>query len=128
MPCRGIIHLWGLDLILPESPIDEPPAQGYSSVVYVVQALAQAGWRDAPRLWLVTRGAQTVAPDDAPAVVQSPLWGLARAIALEHAELACTCIDLDPAAGLAESALELCKAIWEAGPENQVALRESALF
>jgi len=122
-PGRGLLHLWGLDLAQPETALDGPALAGYLSVVYVVQALAQAGWRNAPRLWLVTRGAQALALEEAPAVVQAPLWGLARTIALEHAELACSCIDLDPAADLAASAGELCRVITEAGHENQFALR-----
>jgi acyl transferase domain-containing protein/acyl carrier protein len=125
---RGLLHLWGLDLPQPETALDAPALAGYLSVVYVAQALAQAGWRDAPRLWLVTRGAQALAPEEAPAVVQAPLWGLARTITLEHAELACSCIDLDPSADPAASAGEVCRVIAEAGYENQVALRRGEQY
>ena len=52
----------------------------------------------APRLWLVTRGAQPVgAPAPDLGVAQSPLWGLGRTIAIERPELRPTLIDLDPA-------------------------------
>src|ERR1700678_631282 len=52
-------------------------------------------YRDMPRLWLVTRGAQAVGVGDV-SVVQAPLLGLGRTIALEHAELRCARLDLDP--------------------------------
>jgi len=48
-----------------------------------------------PRLWLVTRGALSAA--GAPSLVQAPLAGLARVVSLEHPELRCTLVDLDPA-------------------------------
>ena len=59
---------------------------------------AGAGWRgyrDAPRLWLVTRGAQAAGAGNV-SVAQAPLLGLGRVIALEHAELRCARLDLDP--------------------------------
>ena len=49
----------------------------------------------APRLWLVTRGAQSL--DETPvAPGQAGLWGLGRTIARELPFLACTNVDLDP--------------------------------
>ncbi|MCC7358651.1 MAG: acyltransferase domain-containing protein, partial [Anaerolineales bacterium] len=126
-PGRGLLHLWGLDLTSPGTLLPDSVSTSCLSVAYVVQALAQAGWRDVPRLWLVTRGAQALAPDEAPAVAQSPLWGLARALTLEHAELTCTCVDLDPAADLAASAGALCRLVAEASRENQLALRGGQL-
>ena len=51
----------------------------------------------APRLWLVTRGAQPVQhPGGEIALAQAPLWGLGRVIALERPELRATLVDLDP--------------------------------
>ena len=76
-----------------------------------------------PRVWLVTRGAQAVGDHPTPvSLAQSPIWGLARAIAAELPGVACTRIDLDPENEprtpdqLAE---ELC---WGQG-EDQVAYR-----
>ncbi|MEK7785300.1 MAG: zinc-binding dehydrogenase, partial [Chloroflexota bacterium] len=71
------------------------------------------------RLWLVTRGAQAV--NDSPvAVAQSPLWGLGKVIALEHPELHCMRIDLDPAADSVDS---LIAEIASPDSEDQIALR-----
>ncbi|KYF91227.1 hypothetical protein BE20_15350 [Sorangium cellulosum] len=65
-------------------------------MLWTVQAVAGAGFRDPPRLWLVTRGAQAIGAGGV-SVAQAPLLGLGRVIALEHAELRCARIDLDPA-------------------------------
>jgi len=51
--------------------------------------------RPAPRLWLVTRGAQAF--EETPVnAAQAGLWGLGRTIARELPFLACTNVDLDP--------------------------------
>ncbi len=83
-PYRGIVHLGSLDCMR----VDDS-AGLCAEIVALVQTIAQAGLRDAPRLYLVTRGAQTLGN-----VSQAPVWGLGRAIAHEHSELQCSCIDL----------------------------------
>ena len=128
--CRGVIHMWSLDAPLQVTPVALAAAQalGSMSVLSLVQALAQTGWRDAPRLWLMTRGAQAVLPGQlVPGAAQAPLWGLARTIALEHAELACARVDLDPS-GAADEALALCHEILAGSPEDQIALRGAERF
>jgi acyl transferase domain-containing protein len=73
-------------------------ARGPASALAVVQAMARGArpGRGA-RLWLVTRGAQPVG-DHAVAVLQAPVWGLGRVVALEHPDLWGGLVDLDPAA------------------------------
>jgi myxalamid-type polyketide synthase MxaE and MxaD len=122
--------MWSLDAPLQVTPVALAAAQalGSTSALSLVQALAQTGWRDAPRLWLVTRGAQAVLPGQlVPGAAQAPLWGLARTIALEHAELACARADLDPS-GAADEALALCQEILAGSPEDQIALRGAERF
>ena len=64
----------------------------------VVRALARL--EGAPRLWLVTRGAQPVGERGCEVVpAQAPVWGLGRVVALEHPERWGGLIDLDPAEG-----------------------------
>jgi epothilone polyketide synthase D len=122
-PCRGIIDLWSLESPAgPASGDDFVPDAGLTSVLHLVQAVAQAGWRDAPRLFLVTRGAQTATPGDTIAVTQTPLWGLGRTIALEHPELSCTRIDLSSANREAE-VQTLVRELFLNSREDQVALR-----
>ena len=128
--CRGIVHLWSLDAPPELSPHALAAAQelGSVSVLHLVQALTQTGWRDAPRLWLVTQGAQSVQRGQAaPGLSQAPLWGLGRTIALEHPELACTRVDLE--AGDAAGQVEvLCQELLNAGREDQIALRAAGRF
>jgi acyl transferase domain-containing protein/NADPH:quinone reductase-like Zn-dependent oxidoreductase/SAM-dependent methyltransferase/acyl carrier protein len=126
-PPRGIVHLWSLDAEAPEedlTPVSLEAAEDLAclSALHLVQALAQMGWRDAPRVWFVTRGAQTVNAEDGPcAVAQAPLWGLARTIAYEHPELACTRIDLDRRH---PDVAALLRELGATNREDQVALRE----
>jgi len=67
------------------------------TALHLVQAIVKAAWPQAPRLWLVTRGAQAVAGASLTNPAQTPLWGLGATLALEHPELACVRLDLDPA-------------------------------
>jgi len=125
--CGGIVHLWGLDSNVDEemslSSLQEAQAVGCGSVLNVIQAVAKAGWSRSPRLWLVTKGAQAVGPQPgAVAVGQAPLLGLGRVISLEHPELACVRVDLDPAAG-AEGIEVLLDEILTADDEDEVAYR-----
>jgi len=102
-PPTAVIHIGSLDA---SHDADRTPTaesveaallRGTDGALVAAQALAAAGFRDTPRLWLVTRGAEAVAKS-AIDVGQSPITGLARVIALEHAELRCSHLDLDPTA------------------------------
>ena len=122
-PLHRIVHLQNLGITDPGEAID-----GCESVLHLVQAIARVGWSPAPTLALVTRGVQALpAYPSTPAIAQAPLWGLARALHLEHPELACLLIDCPPApAGglqLADDAASLVQALRAAGQENQMALR-----
>jgi acyl transferase domain-containing protein/NADPH:quinone reductase-like Zn-dependent oxidoreductase/short-subunit dehydrogenase len=90
------------------------------ALLSLVQALARRAG-SSPRLWVLTRGVTT--GDGPNAVTGSPLWGMARVIALEHPELNCTCIDLAPGAGAEEVDL-LASTLLAGGSERQLALRD----
>jgi len=133
-PERGALHhivyLWSLnDSSMPSSDQD-PSADvtaGCAELLFLTQALAQAGWRDAPRLWLLTRGAQAVAPGpSAVALVGAALSGLANTIALEHPEFACTRIDLGPQP-LPDEVHALLRE-FTAGAEDRLALRPGGRY
>jgi acyl transferase domain-containing protein/NAD(P)-dependent dehydrogenase (short-subunit alcohol dehydrogenase family) len=126
-PCRGLVHFWGLDLPSPTAIAETVVCM---SVVHLVQALTTTGWRDMPRLSLITRGAQSIAQDDVPcAPEQATLWGLGRTIAMEHSELACTCIDLDSnSTNVAATAEALCAEIQSADREDQIVLRSGTRY
>jgi NADPH:quinone reductase-like Zn-dependent oxidoreductase/acyl carrier protein len=127
---RGIVYSWTLDAAandrLDGGSLAAAEYLGPGALVHLVQALAQAGWRDAPRLWLVTQGAQVVTDaSDAVSVAQSLVWGLGRTIAHEHAELRCACVDLDPARDDAEL---LARVVALDDREDQIALRGGRRF
>ena len=123
---KGVVDLWSLDVVPPEG--DEAPDGATLPVrglLHLVQALADADDPHLPRLWHVTRGAQAVPGDgDGLCPHQGASWGLTRVVRLEHPELACTSIDLDPAEQpAAEAAAQLWRELDGAGDEDQVALR-----
>ncbi len=125
--CRGVIHLWSLDSVSAEdvsvSTIEKDQELCSFSVLHLVRALAYAGWREPPRLYLVTRGVHAVEsePGDA-GLSQSTLWGLGRVITLEHPEFYSTMIDLDPEES-AEEVETLFRELGKQGHEDQVVLR-----
>lgn len=130
--CKGIVHLFALDSATWDGTTAETITQdierGCLSVLHLVQAMARQGWRDMPRLWIATRGAQPVLASGAPLCVsQSTLWGLGRNIALEHPEVECTRIDMDPARGTDEASL-LWREISARCREDQVAYRKEGRF
>ncbi|NWG15756.1 MAG: SDR family NAD(P)-dependent oxidoreductase [Chloroflexi bacterium] len=122
---RGVVHLWSLDI--EPGALDWALPLGYGSALNLVKALAAVGG-EAPRLWLVTRGAQPAAWESQPvAVEQSPLCGLGKVIALEHPELRAARVDLDPAES-AENRRMLLEAVWSADGEDQIAARNGGWY
>src|SRR5262249_6319598 len=121
---RGVIYLWSL-----HASIDDFAAalqQVCGSTLHMVHALACQA--HPPSLCLVTRGAVACTNDGGagaagsqlPGIAQSPLWGLGNVIALEHPELHCVRIDLDPNVVEVEA---LCTAILSKTYEDQLAVR-----
>lgn len=125
-PLRGVIHLWNLDAPpteqLDAGSLDAGLHLGCTSVVHLVQALVRRVPSEAPRLWLVTRGAQAACEEESVAVAQAPAWGLGRTIALEHPELWCARVDLDGVGDPAE-VRALFEELWSEDFEDQVAFR-----
>lgn len=80
-----------------------------------------------PCLWIITRGAQPIADTDIPDPAQAELWGFGKVVALEHPELHCTCIDLDPSDPQPVHTLlaELTAATAQQ-PENEIGWRGTA--
>ncbi|WP_438023358.1 acyltransferase domain-containing protein [Sorangium sp. So ce233] len=128
---RGALHLWSLDAAAEATAeaLAADQALGAPSALRLAQALVRMGWRDTPRLWLVTRGAQAVgAGSAAVSVAQAPLWGLGRTLAVEQPELGCVRVDLRPDGGGAaamEDALALLRELESTDGEGDVALRSS---
>ncbi|RJS17014.1 polyketide synthase [Corallococcus sp. H22C18031201] len=97
-PLRGVLFLASQD------PVDESAPRGASArrqavaFTFLAQAMARTALPGAPRLVLVTRGAQ--AEEESLSLAGASLWGLARVLAHEHAELRCKRVDLDARSGV----------------------------
>ncbi len=133
--CRGVIHLWSLEAPPPESmtqgSLESAQNLGCVSALRLVQELARDEWTDSPRLWLVTRGAQTAGAEMEPvAIAQSPLWGLGRVIVNEHPSLRCRMVDLDTPGRVASSQeiQMLFDELWLDDHEEEVAFRNGARY
>ncbi len=126
-PWRGAVHLWALDEGSPDEPtaasLAGAQARACGSVLSLVQALATSRPAGSPRLWIVTRGAQPAGAEPAPlGVAQAPIWGLSKVIVLEHPELRCARVDLDPSSPPGEDGA-LFEEVWSPDGEDQVAWR-----
>ena len=127
---RRIIYLASLDL----SPFAGRPdafAKAQAKWIEALQ-LAQKLLRDQQgakqRLWIVTRGAQACGAAPAPvSLAQTPLLGLAKSLDLEHPELCCTRIDLDPTGGAGEIRA-LAKEVSLPAKEREVAFRKGIRY
>ncbi|MGM0488484.1 MAG: SDR family NAD(P)-dependent oxidoreductase [Planctomycetota bacterium] len=131
--CQGIVHLWNLDAPqdegLPTETLEAAQDQGVLSVLHLVQAwdAAAAGERST-RLFLVTRGAQSVGEcPERTAPAQSPAIGLGRVIGSEYPKFQCELIDLDPS-GETPPVDELFGELQAGDQEDEVAFRARERF
>jgi myxalamid-type polyketide synthase MxaE and MxaD len=129
LPDLGILHLWSLGAPEADSggtrALLEAWELGCEGTLHLVQALARAG--SMARLWLVTRRAQALAEDTAPAnASQAGVWGMGRVLAHEHPELRCTLVDVGN--GSAEELQALEHELAAGAAETHVALRGSRRY
>lgn len=81
-----------------------------------------------PRFWVVTRDAvEAGAAAAVTALAQSPLWGFAKVLSLEHPEWYGGCIDLDPAKPRDEEERLLAEILCQSG-EDQMAFRGGSRY
>jgi acyl carrier protein len=129
-PCRGILHLWSLQSSIADVPTVDQLLQGQrigtESILVLVQAIAQQGWRDQLRLWLFTRLAQNL-PREPSRVIAAPQWGLLRTIMHEYPALQASGIDIPDhlSPSLLETLVILCTSQTT---EDQFLLREDGSF
>src|SRR6185295_18909259 len=124
-PLQGIVHCWNLDLpandVVSTQDFAAVQHAGCTSVLLLAQAMVRRALPQ--RLWVATRGAQPAGPA-APALAQSPVWGLGRVIALEHPEIWGGLIDLAPADAPDAAAAGLWDGVQAADDEDQIAIRD----
>jgi myxalamid-type polyketide synthase MxaE and MxaD len=128
-PAAGVVSLRALDAPALEAAssatVDAALARSCTELLPIVRSLA--GRAAGPRLWLVTRGAQSVGGAPRPmAPLQAPAWGFGRAFAEEHPALWGGLVDLDPSAATAASAESLWQALHGTTREDQRAIRDGA--
>ncbi len=118
----GIVYLRALDVrpVDPGDPAAMTPAAMLvcGGCLDIARALDRAGdrFRQPPRLWLATEGAE-----DTPA--QAALWGLGRSFALEYPEMWGGLIDLPAEAAPQHAATLLLRELGAGDGEDQVVCR-----
>ncbi|NEQ80604.1 MAG: acyltransferase domain-containing protein, partial [Moorea sp. SIO2I5] len=114
----GVVQCWttaaGVGKTINSEELENLSKLGYGTTLSLVQALVKAKLSQSPRLWLVTNGAQPVPSNNLVilGVAQSTLWAMGKVISLEHPELKCVRIDLDPQQTIKTQAEVLFQEIW----------------
>ena len=125
--CRGVLHLAALDAALQPSTTAESLMLGQERLVRgmlgMVRAMAAQSGDVVPPLWLVTRGAQATGGAEGADPGQAVLWGMSHSLAIEHPDLRCRRVDLDPAVDATAAAGQLVSELLSPSPEDQLALR-----
>jgi NAD(P)-dependent dehydrogenase (short-subunit alcohol dehydrogenase family)/SAM-dependent methyltransferase/acyl carrier protein len=131
-PLRGVIHLASLDTPANESlqpPVLKDGQQfGCESAVALAQAILERKWDEAPKIWLVTRGAQATEAAGCPNIAQAPIWGAGRVMAMEHPDIWGGLIDLAPDDSPQTAAKLLTREIRQPENEDQIAFRAQNRF
>ncbi|MGD9733432.1 MAG: SDR family NAD(P)-dependent oxidoreductase [Desulfamplus sp.] len=156
----GIIHLWSLNHQFPESVLDskgrnlineldvkdktsinaiiKTQDEGIVSILHLIKAqIAQYG-KLLP-MWFITRNSQPVVENmPLSGVLQSPVWGLAMTLSLEHPsrknlDQVCRCVDLISDYSISKNSLNIeadliLKEIENAGEDRQIAVGENGRF
>lgn len=128
-----VVHAGGIDgRCRDDLTLDELRSDHRRSVLpalHLLQALAGTSWSRPPRVWFVTRGAQSVGlPTGTPlGLGGAPLWGMARVAQNELSPLRCSVVDLSPDPG-GEELQALCRELTTAEDETEVVLRGTARY
>jgi len=93
-----------------------------NNILHLVQTLIKTQHYPI-NLWLVTQGA--ISPHTITGLNQSSVWGMGKVIRLEHPELNCRCVDLDPTQELFTQVENLVTEITHPGEEAQITLHKS---
>jgi acyl transferase domain-containing protein/acyl carrier protein len=111
---RGVVYVAGSGSAPAAPAAAETECVG---LLRLVQSMSRA--ETTTRLWVLTRGSQAVTGAESIDPAQAALWGLARAVRLEHPDFQCVTVDLDP-----ETAdLDLLAAEVLSPGEQQIAYR-----
>jgi hypothetical protein len=89
-PCRGFVHLWGIERRLSDRARPECAQDLAIGFLHLAQAAVPP-----PRLIVVTSGGQPVLSGEDADPAQAPLWGMIRTLSLEAPGLHASGLDLD---------------------------------
>jgi acyl transferase domain-containing protein/acetyl esterase/lipase len=122
-------YLWSMEPPQPSRPLSITGIDGCGRLLPVLQALAGASTPGSHQLWVLTQGAQRVSDERLEHAAASPLWAMARMSNVEHRQLRCACVDLDPSQGGTSGQLPaVVQELLHGGEENEVALRGDARY
>ena len=107
------------------APSERPLHEDSLSVLHLVQALMRVGFRDTPRLWLVSLAATPVSGNTVSA--QAPPAGLATTVAHEYPEFRCANVDL-PSPPSNTDLDGLVRLLRSETDEDRLALRRNILY
>ncbi|MBG1264427.1 SDR family NAD(P)-dependent oxidoreductase [Nostoc sp. BAE] len=94
-----------------------------TNILNLVQSLIQK--QNQPlNLWLVTQGAVN-STSTITGLMQSPVWGMGKVIRLEHPELNCRCVDLDPTKAAISQIDPLLTEFMHPSQEEEIALHST---
>jgi phthiocerol/phenolphthiocerol synthesis type-I polyketide synthase D len=95
----------------------------------ITQSLCNHSTAVDSKIWFITRGAQMVVGSDLDiSVGQSPLWGFARSVVMEHPEIFGGLIDLDAQASAPLSGDDLFNALTLPLDDDSIAFRRRELY
>lgn len=97
------------------------PQRLVEGVLSIIHSLCRRGAM--AKLCLVTRGGQAVRANENVDPDQALLWGIGHVVSIEHHELDCSRLDLDPASDTAAAAKALAQELCADASEDQVAFR-----
>ena len=129
----GVVHLWSLDGNIAEDPnahqVGQALTTGAESALLCMKELAGRNEISPPRLWVITRGAQSIGAVDAPAdPAHATVWGLARSFAAECPSMWGGIVDLPNQSGAEAPVPLLASVLRKSGREDQLAIRNGALL
>jgi natural product biosynthesis luciferase-like monooxygenase protein len=119
---QRILHLWSLDATAPEKTTLESLQHDQKLICGSALHLIQAASREPTgvrRICFVTKMATPVDDGEPVAIAQTPLWGLARTMSVEHPKLWGGIADLDRESSASDAARHLFEWLLERGGEDE---------
>ncbi|MDE5085491.1 MAG: zinc-binding dehydrogenase, partial [Trichodesmium sp. St18_bin1] len=127
----GIVHLWGIKELENKDSLELETilAKNCGSVLHLVQGIIKSKPAQNPQLWLITQGTQKVLSNTE---VTNPeygsLWALGQVLTLEHPELKCKRIDIDPNIEPSQIGDFLEAELLSQEVEDQIAIRKGQRY